>query len=140
MKHFSSRHIGPDSSEKQEMIDAIGVSSIDNLIDKTVPIGKPGEKENFSPLSDLKYATWYIVSGGGGAPYYNEEPAPWNKFWKLNKKREENNWAEKGAYYYSSQENIFIFDATKERISMTVFNPYGEKLDFFPDLMISRKN
>ena len=37
MKHFSSRHIGPDSSEKQEMIDAIGVSSIDNLIDKTVP-------------------------------------------------------------------------------------------------------
>ncbi len=110
------------------------------LIDKTVPVGKPGEKGDYSPLSDLKHATWYIVSGGGGAPYYNEEPAPWNKFWKLNKKREENNWAEKGAYYYSSQENIFIFDATQERISMTVFNPYGEKLDFFPDLMISRKN
>lgn len=109
------------------------------LIDKTVPVGKPGEKGNYSPLSDLKHSTWYIVSGGAGAPYYSEEPSPWNKFWKENKKRPENNWAEKGAYYYSSQENIFIFDATKDRISMTVYNPYGEKIDFFPDLMISRK-
>ncbi len=110
------------------------------LIDKTVPVGKPGEKENYSPLSDLKHSTWYIVSGGAGAPYYSEEPTPWNRFWKQNKNRPENNWAEKGAYYYSSQENIFIFDATRDRISMTVYNPYGEKIDFFPDLMISRKN
>lgn len=109
------------------------------LIDKTVPVGKPGETGNFSPIADLKHSTWFIVSGGGGAPYYSEEPTPWNKFWKENKKRPENNWAERGAYYYSSQENIFIFDATKDRISMTVYNPYGEKIDFYPDLMISRK-
>ncbi len=110
------------------------------LINNSVPIGKPGEKDNYSPLSDLKHSTWYIVSGGAGAPYYSEESSPWNKFWKGNKNRPENNWAEKGAYYYSSQENIFIFDATSDRISMTVFNPYGEKLDFFPNLLVSREN
>ena len=37
MKHFSSRHIGPDSSEKQEMIETIGVSSMEDLINQTIP-------------------------------------------------------------------------------------------------------
>ena len=37
MSHFTNRHIGPTSSEKKQMIDAIGVSSIADLIDKTVP-------------------------------------------------------------------------------------------------------
>ncbi len=37
MKQFTSRHIGPDSREKQEMIETLGVSSIEELIDKTVP-------------------------------------------------------------------------------------------------------
>jgi len=37
MSLFTQRHIGPDASEKQAMMDAIGVSSIENLIDKTVP-------------------------------------------------------------------------------------------------------
>ena len=34
---FKDRHIGPDASEKSEMLDKIGVSSIDELINKTVP-------------------------------------------------------------------------------------------------------
>jgi len=37
MKHFSSRHIGPDSSEKQKMIETIGVSSMEDLIHQTIP-------------------------------------------------------------------------------------------------------
>ena len=37
MSGFTSRHIGPDSSEKQEMIDAIGVKSLEDLIHQTVP-------------------------------------------------------------------------------------------------------
>ena len=37
MSHFTNRHIGPTSSEKKQMIDALGVSSIADLIDKTVP-------------------------------------------------------------------------------------------------------
>jgi len=109
------------------------------LIDKTVPVGIPGEKKEFSPLKDLNHATWYIVSGGAGAPYYSKEPTPWNRFWENHPVREEHNWAEKGAFSYSSQANIFIFNADRQTISMTVYNPYGEKIDFFPDLMAGRR-
>ncbi|XP_040213560.1 glycine dehydrogenase (decarboxylating), mitochondrial [Rana temporaria] len=34
---FSERHIGPGDKEKREMMDTLGVQSIDELIDKTVP-------------------------------------------------------------------------------------------------------
>lgn len=34
---FQSRHIGPDERDKQLMLDAIGVKSIDQLIEETVP-------------------------------------------------------------------------------------------------------
>ena len=34
---FASRHIGPDETETNEMIATIGVSSLDELTDKTVP-------------------------------------------------------------------------------------------------------
>lgn len=37
MNTFSSRHIGPNASEKSEMLDKIGVSNIAELIDKTIP-------------------------------------------------------------------------------------------------------
>jgi glycine dehydrogenase len=36
---FESRHIGPDRAERAEMLAAIGVSSLDELIDQTVPPG-----------------------------------------------------------------------------------------------------
>jgi glycine dehydrogenase len=35
--NFAARHIGPRPSELREMLDSIGVSSLDELIDKTVP-------------------------------------------------------------------------------------------------------
>ncbi len=37
MDTFSKRHIGPNSDEKLAMLKAIGVSSIDELINKTIP-------------------------------------------------------------------------------------------------------
>jgi len=37
MNTFSKRHIGPNASEKSKMLKTIGVSSIDELIDKTIP-------------------------------------------------------------------------------------------------------
>ncbi|MDX2362426.1 MAG: aminomethyl-transferring glycine dehydrogenase [Crocinitomicaceae bacterium] len=37
MSNFSKRHIGPDSTEKSEMLSKIGVGSINELIDKTIP-------------------------------------------------------------------------------------------------------
>ncbi|MBK7131087.1 MAG: aminomethyl-transferring glycine dehydrogenase [Crocinitomicaceae bacterium] len=36
---FENRHIGPDSAERNSMLKAIGVNSLDELIDKTVPAG-----------------------------------------------------------------------------------------------------
>ena len=37
MNSFSSRHIGPDNTEKTAMLAAIGVQSVQELIDKTIP-------------------------------------------------------------------------------------------------------
>ena len=34
---FENRHIGPNESEKKEMLQEIGVQSIDQLIEQTVP-------------------------------------------------------------------------------------------------------
>jgi glycine dehydrogenase len=34
---FEDRHIGTSSSEKQAMLKAVGVATMDELIDKTVP-------------------------------------------------------------------------------------------------------
>lgn len=35
--NFAARHIGPREEEVSEMLSAVGVSSIDQLIDQTVP-------------------------------------------------------------------------------------------------------
>ncbi len=37
MNKFSKRHIGPDATERSEMLSKIGVQSVDELIDKTIP-------------------------------------------------------------------------------------------------------
>ena len=39
IRDFESRHIGPREEEVKPMLQKIGVSSIDELIDKTVPAG-----------------------------------------------------------------------------------------------------
>ena len=37
MTKFSNRHIGPDAAEKVAMLTKIGVNSIEELINKTIP-------------------------------------------------------------------------------------------------------
>ena len=37
MSTFSNRHIGPNSAEKSAMLAKIGVNSVAELIDKTIP-------------------------------------------------------------------------------------------------------
>jgi hypothetical protein len=117
------------------------------LIDKNVPIGVPGmddtegngrvcqEGRPCSPLKNLKYPTWYLVSGGAGAPYYSEGKTPWNTYWKNFSGTDPNHTSMKGGYYYSSQENFFIIKADQDRISITVYNPYGEIIDNIENLM-----
>ena len=54
---FATRHIGPDENETAEMLSVIGVDTIDELIDKTIPKGirlqnKMGIGE---PMSEYEY-------------------------------------------------------------------------------------
>ena len=35
--HFADRHIGPDADEQAAMLDALGLASLDELADRTVP-------------------------------------------------------------------------------------------------------
>ena len=56
---FAERHIGPDETETNEMLATIGVSSLDELIDKTVPQGIRLEKKLTipEPISEFEYLT-----------------------------------------------------------------------------------
>lgn len=106
------------------------------LIDKHVPAGIPskddengdGKLETATPLADLKHATWYLVCGGGGAPYYSEQVTPWSRYWLHEAK-------DPTRYAYSSQCNILLFEADANGISVEVLNPYGEVIDRIANLM-----
>jgi glycine dehydrogenase len=54
---FSKRHIGPSESEKSEMLKSIGASSIDSLIDKTIPanIRLNSELDIADAMSEAEY-------------------------------------------------------------------------------------
>ena len=54
---FSQRHIGPNETETREMLATIGVSSLDELIDKTVPasIRLPQTPEVTESISEHEY-------------------------------------------------------------------------------------
>lgn len=56
---FASRHIGPNGSETAAMLKVIGVSSVDELIDKTVPaaIRNHSPLNTGAPLSEFSYLT-----------------------------------------------------------------------------------
>ena len=56
---FAQRHIGPDENETKEMLAAIGVNSLEELIDKTVPKGIRLNKslDIPEPLSESEYLT-----------------------------------------------------------------------------------
>ena len=56
-KEFHHRHNGPDESQTQEMLKTIGVNSLDELIDRTVPLGirMKGELNLPRAMSEAEY-------------------------------------------------------------------------------------
>ncbi|MEG3842771.1 aminomethyl-transferring glycine dehydrogenase [Microcoleus sp. herbarium14] len=62
MEGFGGRHIGPTPSEIQQMLEVLGISSLDELIDKTVPaairiqqpLQLPAAKSEYAALAELK--------------------------------------------------------------------------------------
>lgn len=61
MKHkpffdqFSNRHIGPDAAETKDMLATIGVSSLEELIDQTVPAPIRSQQELNLPKAQSEY-------------------------------------------------------------------------------------
>lgn len=112
------------------------------LITSDVPAGSEADinpetgkidwrNKDISPIPGLKRPTWYLVSGGAGAPYSAELTSPWNTYWKKQKPNT--------GYYYTPQENILIFDVQDDRVSLTARNAFGEKIDRVKDLTAVRK-
>jgi hypothetical protein len=82
--------------------------------------------ETVSPVGWIEHPTWFITSGGAGAPYASEEPTAWADYWM--RQDPEN-------FLFSSQENIVFFRVTEDGVSAEVRTPYGEMLDYVPNLM-----
>ena len=57
---FAARHIGPDAAEITTMLDALGVASLEELIDRAVPdtIRDHERLDLPAPLSEPEALTW----------------------------------------------------------------------------------
>ena len=112
------------------------------LISSEVPAGSEADinpdtgridwrTKRVSPILGLQRPTWYLVSGGAGAPYSAELASPWNTYWK---KQTPN-----VGYHYTPQENILVFEVKDGRVSLLAFNAFGERIDRVKDLTAVRK-
>jgi glycine dehydrogenase len=62
LSKFTQRHIGPNPDDVQQMLDTLGLSSLDDLIDKTVPqairfhqtLNLPAAQSEYAALAKLK--------------------------------------------------------------------------------------
>ncbi|MCC3457693.1 MAG: aminomethyl-transferring glycine dehydrogenase [Microcoleus sp. PH2017_29_MFU_D_A] len=78
---FAGRHIGPTPSEIQQMLDVLGISSLDELIDKTIPaairmnqpLQLPAAKSEYAALAELKEiaAKNHVFRSYIGTGYHN---------------------------------------------------------------------
>ena len=111
------------------------------LINDETPVGDDADivegrinwkNGKISPLKELKHPKWYIVSGGGGAPFSAEKTSPWNAYWKSQGR------AQRG-YRYSPQEHILIFSTSDRGVSLRVINSLGETIDGERDLLSVQK-
>ncbi len=121
------------------------------LISKNIPLGDPAKDyenesaricaqgKKCSSLEDITYPIWFLTSGGAGAPYSSEAKTPWNGYWKENPGACPYEAESPSCYLYSAQENILIFKADQHRLSLKVYNLYGELVDSIRDLMAVKK-
>jgi len=100
-------------------------------IDKNTPVGDDRDivdnqidwkNGKISPLSGLKHPKWYIVCGGGGAPFSAEKTSPWNRYWKSQGRGQR-------GYRYTPQEHILLFSTSDRGVSLRVVNSLGETID-----------
>lgn len=103
------------------------------LITKDTPVGVPAKDDlngngklddgRISAEPGFKYPTWFMVSGGAGAPYYTQELSPWTKSVK----------------FFTPSYNYLLFRATAKRIGVEAYTPSGQLLDSVEDLLQVRR-
>lgn len=104
------------------------------LITSQTPVGVPELDDlnrdgklndgRISPNANFKYPTWFMVSGGAGAPYYAQEDAPWSGDVKK----------------FTAQSNYLVFTADAARIGVEVYSVSGQLLDCVEDLLAIKKS
>ncbi|MBS1737594.1 MAG: aminomethyl-transferring glycine dehydrogenase [Bacteroidetes bacterium] len=68
---FASRHIGPNEAETKEMLAAIGIDSMDELLDKTIPKGIRIEADALAPVGNAMSEYEYLKFLSGIAKQNN---------------------------------------------------------------------
>lgn len=123
------------------------------LVTAQVPVGDPArddrdgdgvlceEGEPCSPLADVTYPTWFLTSGGAGAPHYEAQAAPWNQWWE---QRSEAAGAalpesERG-FRFTALNHWILIEATEDRVSADVFSTGGDRIERIEDLMAAKKS
>ena len=103
------------------------------LIDNRTPVGVPAHDDSdkngklddgvLSPDSAFGLPTWFIVSGGAGAPYYTQQPSPWNG----------------SVVHFTAQSHYVLFQADEKQIGCRVYSVSGQLLDQEPDLLAVKR-
>ncbi|MEZ5049090.1 MAG: hypothetical protein R2766_05520 [Saprospiraceae bacterium] len=70
-QNFEQRHIGPNPSQTKEMLDVLGLNSIDELIDQTIPKGirLDSELDVCQSMSESDYLRHIAEVGGMNKVY-----------------------------------------------------------------------
>ena len=114
------------------------------LVNKNLPTGIPSKddlnhdgyisypKEGCSPLTDLNYPFWHIVTGGGGSPMSVMQDAPWVQYCLKMDDPEK-------YYKFSVQYHFLLFKAYQDKLTMEVYDLYGKLIDKTENLMDIKK-
>jgi hypothetical protein len=72
-----------------------------------------------SPNSAFALPTWFVISGGAGAPYYTQQTAPWSR----------------SVVCFTPLAHAVMIQADAGVLSLQVVSEHGQVLDEVPDLM-----
>jgi hypothetical protein len=86
------------------------------LVDRETPVGVParddpdgdGVLERCSPNPEFQHPVWQICAGNAGAPWYAREETPWE------------------VERYVSRTGYLLFEATRDKLSMTAYALRGD--------------
>ncbi len=103
------------------------------LIDRTTPVGIPSiddingngilDDGRFSPNPGFRFPTWFVVSGGAGAPYYTQDTAPWSV----------------QSRFFTPQTHFILFKADATTIGLEVYTSSGQLIDRVEDLGLVKR-